>query len=794
MLLNFIKVAFRNLTRRFSYSAINITGLAVGLACTLLIGKWVYQESSYDRHFEHSDRIYRVGVNFYNIGDMAPGPPRFADEMRTDFPQVERATQVDWAGETVLRIGGEEFQEQYAFNADSSFFEVFSYVFLAGNPSVALDEPRSVVLIEELARRYFGNSGNSPEAYLGRQVLVGEEEETFTVTGIISDRGHRTHIPAKVWLSAEYAVDESWTSASPFNYVLLREGVTGEEFRAALDRLVEQEIYPAFDTSLSYEEWKANGMYRFLPMNIEDIYLQSDQRFEIGPTGNETNVRVFGAVALFILLIAAINFINIVTARGSTRAREVGIRKTLGTGRPALIGQFLLESVILSLLATVLALGFAELFLAAFKSMTGLTFLESVIGSPIQIVWIAALAAGVGLLAGLYPAFYLTRYDPVSVLKGTYLSASSAPFRNALVVSQFAISIGLIICAGLVYQQLNYMQEKDLGLNHDNVLVVDNPGQLGDDPSTFKEEAGRLAGVREASFGNRVPAGQAVSIHNMRSEGMEEPVPVQRFLADADFPAVMGFKLLRGRRFSPEIASDTSALILNERALQVLGLGEDPIGARINGTYEVIGVVSDFNYESFRKRIEPTALMFDPEYRPGDRMMLKLETGSAASVLESLRDMWREREPSEAMNYYFLQQNFERLLQNEKILSQIISLFTFLAILISCMGLYGLSSYITEQRTKEIGIRRILGADVMDIVLRLNKSFTLPVGIAIVIAIPGAYVIMNRWLDGFAYKAGMSPWIFAGAAAGGLLIAWLTVSWQSIRAARARPVESLRAE
>lgn len=794
MLLNFVKVAFRNLTRRFSYSAINITGLAVGLACTLLIGKWVYQETSYDRHFEDSERIYRVGVNFYNIGDMAPGPPRFADEMRTDFPQVERATQIDWTGGLEFRVDNDRYVEEHAFHVDSSFFEVFSYPFIAGDPASALDAPNSLVLTEDLAEIYFGGRARSPAGLIGEQLLVSDGEEIYTVTGVVAERGNRSHIPARMWLRSDYPGEGSWTSASLFNYVLLREGVTGGEFRAALDRLVEQEIYPAFDTSLPYEEWKANGMYRFLPINIEDIYLKSDLRFEIGPTGNETNVRVFGAVALFVLLIAAINFINIVTARGSTRAREVGIRKTLGTGRPALIGQFLLESVILCLLATVLALGLAELFLAGFKSITGLTFLESVIGSPSQIVWIVAIATGVGLLAGLYPAFYLTRFDPVSVLKGTYHSASSAPFRNALVVSQFAISIGLIICAGLVYQQLNYMQEKDLGLNHDNVLVVDNPGQLGDDPSTFREEAGRLAGVRAASFGNRVPAGQGVSIHNMKSEGMEEPVPVQRFLADENFQAVMGFKLLEGRGFSPDIASDTSALILNQRALQVLGLGEDPIGARINGTYEVIGVVSDFNYESLRNPIEPTALMFNPEYRPGDRLMLKLENGSAASVLESLQGIWSKSEPAEPINYYFLQQNFEQLLQNEKILSQIISLFTFLTILISCMGLYGLSSYITEQRTREIGIRRILGADMMDIVLRLNKSFTLPVGIAIVIAVPGAYVVMNRWLDSFAYKAGMSPWIFAGAAAGGLLIAWLTVSWQSIRAARARPVESLRTE
>ncbi|MDZ7772577.1 MAG: ABC transporter permease [Balneolaceae bacterium] len=758
MFLNYLKVAFRNLRRRFSYSAINIAGLAVGLACTLIIGMWVHQETSNDRHFQDSERIYRVGANFYNIGDMAPGPPKFAEVMRTGFPQVERTTQIDWAQNPVMHVGGEEFRQPDAFRADSAFFEVFSHRFVAGNPSTALDDPNAVVLTDELARTYFGQEGTGYESVIGEQILVGEEEIPYTVAGVVEDRGYRSHIPARMWLSTRYPEEGSWTSASSYNYVKLREGVSEAAYREALDRLVEQEIYPALGGSLSYEEWKTSATgYRFLTMNIEDIYLQSDQRFEIGPTGDRTNVRAFGIVALFILLIAAINFINLVTARGATRAREVGIRKTLGTGRPALVMQFLMESVLLCLMAMVLALGLAEIFLSAFKSMTGLAFLDTVLQSPVQVLSMSGIAVLVGLLAGLYPAFYLTRFDPVSVLKGTYRSASSAPLRNALVISQFAISIGLIICAGVVYRQLDYMQQKDMGLETENVLVVDNLNDLGQGREALREEASRLAGVQVAGFSNRIPAGQGISIINMQTPQMEEPASIQRFLADAAFPSLMGFRLLEGRYFDSGNPSDTSTVVLNESAVSELGLTGEALGARINDRYEVIGVVSDFNYESLRKRIEPTVLMYHPGYRQGNRLLLKVESGQVETVLASMHELWNSRSPDEAMNYYFMDRNFEQMLGNEKILARIVALFTGLAILVSCMGLYGLSSYITEQRTKEIGIRRVLGADIKDIILRLNKSFTWPVAVAIAVAVPAAYLVMDRWLSNFAYQAGMSP-------------------------------------
>lgn len=787
MLNNYIKTAFRNIYRHLSYSLINILGLAVGLASAIVIGLWVYQEWSYDRHFEDADRIYRVGVNFMNVGDMAVGPPQLNDYLR-EFPGVEKTGRLGGVSSFNIHIGDKVFQQSDIYYADSTFFEVFSYDFVEGSRETAMDNPNSAVLTRQTAVRFFGS-----QPALGRTILVGEDKEVYTIVGVVATRGHRSHIGASMWLNYQYSNNTNWLSASVYNYVKLEKTESLESFEERLLQFNKSTIYPTLPIEAPFEEWiKTDGAYHFNVIPVTDIYLKSTLKFEPTPGGSYNNVVTFFAIALLIILIAAVNFINITTARSSIRAKEVGIRKTLGTGRGALIGQFLFEAVLICAIALLVSFGLAELFLSLFQWFTGMTLLEGVfVNSGSQIAVVSLIALGIGLLAGLYPAFYLTRFKPVRVLKGQIHSGTGDQsfFRNALVLLQFTISISLLIGTGIIYQQLDYMRTKDLGLDKENVFIISNARQLGDQKEAFRQQLMRFSGVEHASYNKRIPAGSSVWVSGMKTKDMADDIPLQSFLGDYEMIPTLGFRIVEGRGFSRDVASDTHAVLLNQSAVRALELSE-PLGAELNGKYTVIGVVADFNFESLRKQVEPTVLEFDPG---GDRLAVKL-SGSQSEFIEYAQNSWEEFGIESPMNYYFLDENFEQLLEKEQILAKAVVIFAILAILISCLGLYGLSAFIAEQRIKEIGIRRVLGASVAQIILLLNKNLTKPVLVSLAIAIPLAFILLNRWLNNFAYKTEMSPWIFAGAAIAALLVAWLTVSWQSLRAAWANPVESLRSE
>jgi len=770
------------------------------LASAIVIGLWVFQESSYDRHFAHSDRIYRVGVEFMNIGQMAPGPEQFTLTAR-DFPEVERAAALDPLGPTDIVVGDEQFEEPNAFSADSAFFRLFSYDFLEGTPGHALQAPGSVVLSETVARKYFrGGSAIDKTIELVREIRTYqdgreqtiEQRDTYTVTGVVRDTDGKTHIPADLWFYFEPENQANWLSASFYNYVLLRDGVTADQFRDRLERFVENTVFPTLKRERSYEEWiQTPEAYRFNLMPVTDIYLKSDLRFEITAGGSETNVKVFAWVALFIVVIAAVNFVNITTARSVKRAKEVGIRKTLGTPRQALVLQFLAESVLVSLLALIAAVGLAELFLTLFERFTGIELLNTLYSRPGELAAILGITVGIGLLAGIYPALSLSSFRPADVLKGYSAVSGGSLFRNGLVVAQFTISISLLACTGLIFRQIDYMNTRDLGLEKENVLVIRNAGLLGERHDVFRESVLNLAGVEAASYNSRIPMGSSVLVRTFKTPQMEDGMPLQLFWGDRHFLTVMGFRLLEGRTFSRDVAADTSAVILNQSAVQALGL-KKPIGSRLNEHDHVIGVVTDFNYENLRNEIEPAAIMMSEVSR--SRLAVKLRGSGQAGVLERIRELWAGLELNEPMNYYFLDQGYSRQLERERMLGRAVTLFAILAIIISCLGLYGLSAYTCEQRTKEIGIRKVLGATVSDIVFFLTRNFTRPVLVSIFISIPLAMIVMNSWLENFAYKTEIGPWIFVAACTAGLSIAWITVSWQSIRTALKNPVDSLRSE
>lgn len=789
MFRNYLKVALRNIRRNKTFSFINIFGLAVGLASAMVIGLWVYQQWSHDRHFEDSDQIYRVGVNFMNIGDMAVGPAQLNDYLR-DFPEVEQVGRLNsYSHQTFFEIDGKTFAQSNVYAADSTFFEVLSYDFIQGSPKNALKQPKSVIISKEVAEKLFSN-----ETALGKTILVGDVKETFTVTGVVNLSDKLSHIPAEVFVNYRYRTSSSWLSANVYNYVKLNNGFSFEAFQSRLNKFIETDIYPTLSISQPYGEWiKTDAAYKFIVTPIRDIYMKSDLRFDLNTANNFNQVFTFLGIAILIVLIAALNFINIATAGSSKRAKEIGIRKTLGTNRRSLISQFLFESILISIIALILSFGFAELFLLGFEKATGLNLMSGILSVTIyKLLVISLTAVSIGLAAGIYPAIYLTNFKPVKVLKGQIHgnSGSQNVFRNSLVFVQFCIAITLLSVTVVVYQQLNFMQNKDLGFDKENTLIIENASDLGTHQQAFLQEALKISGIEKGSYNNRAPAGRSMLVSTLRSEEMNQGIPLQAFSGDHNLVETLGFRLISGRSFSEEIASDTNAIMLNQSAVKVLGLS-DPIGKKLNNSFEIIGVISDFHYESLRKNIEPTVIEFSGE---SDLLALKLNAATASQVVPDIQTLWNSFEVDASLNYYFLDENYHQLIAQENILAKAVLIFSLLAIFISCLGLFGLSAFITEQRKSEIGMRKILGASVTQILILLNKNFTKPVLASMIISVPIAYFILKNWLNNFAYRTELTIWIFVGVCVLALTITWITVSAHSFRTAKMNPVDSLKSE
>jgi putative ABC transport system permease protein len=798
MLRNFLTIALRNLKRQFLYSFINILGLAVGLACSLIIFLYVYGEWSHDRHIKNGARIYRVGVSFFNMGNFANGPELLAEFLPKEFEGIEAFTAFQNNPKEVLTIGDKSFQDR-VFYSDTAFFKVFPRSFLEGEATTALQKPFSMVLTEGAAKKYFGET-----RVLGKTIDVGKEKAPYTVTGIVADDIHNSHLKASVWVTRVYdpKIKHYWTSAAVYSYVLLKENIGQIDLERALDRIIDKQVYDASGSQqakISLEDYKKNpNSVKFIVYPLRDIYLKSKLSLELSPGGNETNLYIFSIVAVFILVLAAVNFINLSTARATRRAKEVGVRKSLGTSRGKLIIQFLLESVVISTFAMVLALGLAELFTFAFFWITGQQLSISLWTNFASILAVVVFSVLVGLLAGIYPAFYLTSFHPVKVLKGGAGPAGSQTFRHALVVFQFSISIGLIICTSIILRQLNFMSGKDLGFQQENVVTIDN---LWDVKSTaaliFKDKLEQRPEVISASLHAGEPGNKAIlSFYTYKTPDMSNELTINTYFGDHDYVKVMGYKLISGRDFDKDLASDTASVILNEAAVSALNLGDDAIGKVLNKELKVIGVVNDFHWESLRNTIAPTAIKLQTEKTKGiffAQLALKLRSGDASALLQYAETEWKQV-ADDPFEYHFMDENFGEMLQKEEVLGKAIGFFTLLAILISCLGLFGLAAYTTEQRTKEIGIRKVLGASVRNIVLMLNKQFSLLVVVSMFIAIPISYYAAQQWLLGFAYHVDLTVWIFLGGGLVGLLISFGTVAFHSIKASKTNPAETLKCE
>jgi putative ABC transport system permease protein len=794
MLKNYFTIAIRNLGRQFLYSFINIVGLAIGMACSLVIFLYVYGEWSHDRHFENGDRIYRIGVTFFNMGKFAKSPEALEDYLPNEFEGIEKLTSFQKHSANELFVGGQEFKES-TYYVDSSFFDVFKYEFKEGNPSNAI-APSSVVLTESMALKFFKDIHA-----VGRTLEIGKEKIPYTVSAIVKDPDHNSHLKARVWLSRDWKkrYGSGWSSAAVYTYVLLGENVGQIDLRAALNKVIEKHVHPSMSDRPLDEYLKDENSVKFYIQPLHDIYLKSKFDMEVSPGGNETNMYIFAVTASFILILAAVNFINLSTARATRRAKEVGIRKSLGTSRGKLVWQFLLESVLICCLSMIIALGFSELFVFGFFWMTGQELSINLWSNGWSILGVLLFAVSVGLIAGIYPALYLTAFQPAKVLKGNVQPLKTQRFRNALVVFQFSISITLLITSAIIIRQLGFMDDKDLGFNEKNIVTIDNLFNLkASAASALKNELLNIPGVTGASLHGGEPGSKAIlAFYTYQTASMQNGLTINTYFGDEDYLDVLGFRLIAGRDFDRKLASDTASIIINEAAAKALDITANPIGAVVNGNQKIIGVVSDFHWESLRSSIAPVAILLQNEKSNTaafSQLALKFENQNASTVIRAAEKKWKEMVADQPMPYHFLDENFGAILEKEQILGKAIGFFTALAIVISCLGLFGLAAYTTELRTKEIGIRKVLGATVGGIVILLNKQFTVLVVVSIAIAIPVSYYASSQWLNEFAYRIDLTVWIFLVGSVLGLVISYLTVAFHSIKASRTNPAETLKWE
>jgi putative ABC transport system permease protein len=796
MLTNYIKIAIRTILRQKGYSAINIIGLAVGIVCCLLIFMYVKDELAYDRFHEHSDRIYRI----YRTHEASGGEVRsvartnwlLSDILAANFPEIEKSVRIA-RFEARIRYNDKDFVEPNFFVADPTVFDMFTIPFVHGDPATAVNEPFSIVITEETAQRYFGD-----ENPIGKTLLY-DYQHPFTVTGVVTGFPQQSHFHFDLIASIEsmktllsQAWFQHWGNIWLYTYVLLSPGID--------PATLEQQLASFMDEHMPQAARTVNLQFHLQP--VTDIHLRSHLDLELQQNSNIAYIYIFIIIALFILAIACFNFINLTTARSAGRSKEVGIRKTVGANRPQLIRQFIGESIVITVAAVVIGLLLIELILPWFNDFTGKALTLSSFANGAAVAGIFGMILIVGFGAGIYPAIFLSSYRPVEILSGkssTGNARNHAILRKGIVTLQFAISIGLIASTVIIYNQLTYMRTKDLGFDKDQILIVElNNPAVRRQYDILKDAFLNHASVLQTAAASNVPPEQ---LNSWRITPMGEPADqfelINVMAIDYDFIDLMGIEIVEGRNLSREFALDEhQAILFNEAAVRHFAL-DDPIGARYDlfqgmkdGT--VIGVVRDFNYESLHSRIMPVFLHIWPQWY--SQLLLRIRPENMQQTVQDIRETWHEHVADWPFEYRFLDADIDRVYRSEQRFGQLILYFSILAIFIACLGLFGLTSYSTQQRTKEIGVRKVLGASVVAIVILLSKEFTKWVLIANLIALPVAYYIMTRWLQNYAYQIEIGFDVFLFTASIAFVIALFAVSYQSMRAALANPVEALRYE
>jgi putative ABC transport system permease protein len=803
MIKNYFTLALRNLRRNKVFTTINILGLAGGLAACLLITAWVRDEMSYDRYATRNGDIYRVNLGTsptaapdYPMVDIAVGPG-----MAAAYPEIETFTRLGRFNDSYVRSGVQQLKEPNLAFVDSNFFEVFDQPFLEGDPRTALIRPNSLIVTKAFAARYFGNS-----PALGK-TLEFSNYGPVTVTGVIEkipDEAHFHFDAFLSWSSNKYKYN-TWTNIGYYTYLRLRPGADAKRLEAHFPELVAKYCVPeiSHDMGISLAEArKSINSFVFSLSPLADIHLRSNTKYELESNGNRLYVLIFSALALFIMLLACANFTNLSTAGAAARGKEVGIRKVMGSLRKQLVAQFLSESILLTAFSMVLALGIALLLLPLFNEVAHKHFTYNIFFNLPTGIAALVLVGLVGVLAGLYPAFFLSSFNPILVLKGTIQGGRRSLLRSSLVVFQFVVSIGLIVATMMVYRQLHFLQDMRLGYDKDQVVYIQDASLLGNNQEAFRQEMLRDKRVVNASISWCVPfsgAAGGTEIYG-KAEGADNTKgTIHTFIYNIDYNyvATLGLQVVNGRNFSRDFPTDTaSGVLINETAVASLGWAyTNPIGKTIvrsgQREYRVVGVVKDFHFLSAKLKIAPLMLLL--KNNEGG-ILAKVNTADIRGFLADTRRHWAAYSPKGPFSYYFLDERFAHLYDSEERTGRLFTAFTVVAIFIAALGLFGLAAFMAEQRTKEIGIRKVLGATVGSVMVLVSKEFLVLVGLAFLVAVPLTWWAMAKWLQEFAYRAPVSWWIFPVAGGAALLVAVLTISFQTAKAATANPIKSLRSE
>ncbi|HRH69502.1 MAG TPA: ABC transporter permease [Flavobacteriales bacterium] len=809
MFQNYLLIAWRTLLRDKLFAALNIVGMAIGVVACMLIYIYVQDELSFDAHHRKADRIYRVQAH-YKFGDTSDDfgitPFPIMEALLKEYPDIESGVSLYQLGQTTLEYEGRPYVAEDGYNADTSFFRAFDFTFAKGDIT-ALDEPDNIVITQAMATRMFG--GGEP---IGK--LVTRNGRTLKVAGVLDEKAENTHIPLGVFLSrlgmppqAKAQLDQSWGNNSSLNYLVLAPGVNERDFQGKMDAFVTKYIIPAWGGQ------EFHGEIRFNLEPLRDVHFNNDLIYDTPKKGNKTYVTLFAIVAALILAIACINYINMSTADATRRAKEVALRKVCGAQRGQLVAQFIGGSVMIAIIGIVVALGLLWLCLPAFNTITekqiGMGFLLR--GSFFAVVWLIVLV--IGVVAGSYPAFFLSRFAPQLLLKeGVASGAGKGRVRKVLMGAQFAIALFMVVGTLAVFAQLHWMRTTDLGFRKENLLSITMPQPPGEDTLAWdalrplKDELQRESFVTGATFTQSLPGqggGRWVLQVNTPEGRIDKPMPILG--TDADFPALIGVELVAGRYFDPDLPSDESgSVMVNESAVKAFGW-KDPLAEKIHVPSDgqspdpqqeltVIGVVKDFHYTSLHTPIEPLCLFRSNKRYGAQQLVLRLAPGDVGAQLGTLRERWNDLRPNDEWEAVFLTDSIAQLYQAEDRLFRVFTAFAVLTILLTIMGLYGLAYFTAKQRIREIGIRRVMGAPLIDIVRRMNREFVVLLGFALLVAFPLAFYTIGRWLETFAYHTEITPGSYAAALLITLLVTVLTVSVQAYRAAVADPVKALRYE
>ncbi len=807
MFRNYLRVTIRNLRKYKAFSSINIIGLAVGVATCLVIFLYVNDEMSYDRFNVHADQIYRVylngRINNHNLGAAVSAAP-LGPAMKHEFPDVKSFTRIRKFGAPVIRYGDKVFSEEKFFWVDSTFFNVFTCKFIEGEPKTALNHPNTVLLTEQTAKKYFGN-----ENPVGK-ILVADNKTDYMVTGIVKAFPQNSHFHFDFLGSlSSYpnSKSQNWLSNNYHTYVLLRKGTNPDVLQNKLNDYIKKFVGPQLKLAagITLDQFKAAGnRYEYDLDPLTSIHLHSHLDAEFEPNSDISYIYIFSAIAIAILLIACINFMNLSTARSEKRAKEVGIRKTLGSNKRLLIIQLIIESVMMTFVAVILAVGAVEVLLPAFNELSGKQISTGILFSVYTLPLLILFTLIVGVVAGSYPAFFLSSFQPIDVLKKDKRKGSRKTLlRSGLVIFQFTVSIVLFIGTIVIYNQLGYIQNKNLGFDKEQMVIINKTDDLGNRIDSFKKDLLNNADILSVSNSTLIPGVNfGNSGYQVSGKSAESTQILWELYTDYNFMSTYKIKMKEGRFFSEEHPADTTSVVINEAAANVLGLknpvGQDIISLGNNpkeaSALKIIGVLNDFNYESLHQKIRPLVIHLLPKGYAGKYITARIAPGNYKNTISYMDKEWNKFSGGEAFDYNFFDQDWAHLYYAEQNTSKIASIFSFLAIFIASLGLLGLAAFVTEQRTKEIGIRKVLGASIFEIIILLSKEFAKWVILANIIAWPLAFYVMQNWLNNFAYKTNIGLWIFPLSGLLALLIAFSTVSTHAVKAARANPIKSLRYE